>query len=53
MAAVRADDAVLVGQVLADADGDGFHPGIEMGEARDLAGLELHPGPFLELPQQS
>ncbi len=52
MAAVRADDAVLVGQVLADTDGDGLHARIEMREARDLARLELDAGPFLELAQQ-
>jgi hypothetical protein len=52
MAAVRTDDLVLVGQVLAHADGDGLHACVEVGKARDLAGLELDPGPFLELAQK-
>src|SRR6185437_8923861 len=50
--AVSAHDVVLVGQVRADTDRDGFLPGIEMREARNLAGGNLDVQALLELPDR-
>ncbi len=47
--AVRADDVVGVRQLLADTDRDGFLAGIQVGEAGDLAGLDLDVQALFEL----
>src|SRR3546814_3955187 len=44
----RSDDLVLLCQVLADTDRDGFLPAVEMREASDFAGLDLPVEAFLE-----
>ena len=49
VAAVGRGDAVLVVQVQADADAGGLLAGVEMDEARDVAGRELLVNGVLEL----
>ena len=61
VAAMGAGDVVDVGQVHAEADARGFLAGVEMDEARDVAGRELvvhalleladHPHPVIGLEQ--
>jgi len=48
VAAMGAGDVVLVGKMHADPDRGGLLAGVEMDEARDVAGLELLAHPVLE-----
>ena len=52
VAAVRADDVVVVRQRFADANGNRFLAGIQVSETRDLALLDLEVQPLLELPNR-
>ena len=49
VAAMRGDDVVVVGELLAHADGDRFLAGVEVREAGDIAGRDLHVQALLEL----
>ena len=48
VAAVRADDVVGIAERFADADRNGLLPGVQVSEARDLAGLDFDVQAFLE-----
>ena len=49
VAAVRRDDVVVVGQMHADAGGDGLLSRVQVREARDRAGGDLDVQTLLEL----
>ena len=53
VAAMGAGDAVDVGQMHAEADARGFLAGVEMHEARDVAGRELVVHALLELADRA
>ena len=52
VAAMGGDDHVLGGEMVAHADGGRLLPAIEMGEADDLAGLDLVVKALLEHPDR-
>src|SRR3546814_6071854 len=47
--AMGGDDVVIIGQMIADADGGCFLTTVQMSESGDFPGLDLFVEPFLEI----